>query len=149
MEQGHALVALIAIPLLTAALLVLIPSERKDLVRQLAVLSGAVWAWSGDQAPARAAGEAFPMLYKTFRNKFYIDDFYQWTINNVVLGFAKIIAYFDRAVVNDTGINGPGEVANGVGFMLKLQQTGKLPNYALAMVLGVVVIAIVGYSVRG
>jgi NADH-quinone oxidoreductase subunit M len=41
-EQGHALVALIAIPLLTAALLVLIPSERKDLVRQIAVLSGAV-----------------------------------------------------------------------------------------------------------
>ena len=41
MEQGHALLALIAIPLLTAAALVVVPSERKDWVRILAVLSGA------------------------------------------------------------------------------------------------------------
>jgi len=39
-EQGHALLALIAIPLLTAAGLVLVPSQRKDLVRQIAVASG-------------------------------------------------------------------------------------------------------------
>ena len=41
MEQGHALLALIAIPLLTAAALVVVPSDRKDWVRILAVLSGA------------------------------------------------------------------------------------------------------------
>ena len=41
MEQGHALLALIAIPLLMAAVLVLIPSERKDLVRMLSVAAGA------------------------------------------------------------------------------------------------------------
>jgi NADH-quinone oxidoreductase subunit M len=39
-EQGHALVALIAIPLLTAAALVPLPSEKKDLVRYIAVASG-------------------------------------------------------------------------------------------------------------
>ena len=49
-----------------------------------------------------------------FRNKFYIDDAYQWTINCVVLGLAKTVAFFDRAVVNDTGIDGPGHVAGGV-----------------------------------
>jgi hypothetical protein len=52
-------------------------------------------------------------------------------------------------VVNDTGVNGPGDVANGSGFLLKLQQTGKMPNYALAMLIGVLVLAIVGYSVKG
>src|SRR3972149_5537732 len=41
MEQGHALLALIAIPLLTAAALVVVPSDRKDWGRILAVLSGA------------------------------------------------------------------------------------------------------------
>jgi len=41
-EQGHALLALILIPLLTAALLVFVPGDRKTLVRQIAVLSGAV-----------------------------------------------------------------------------------------------------------
>ena len=42
MHPGHALVALILIPLLTAAVLVFVPSERKDWVRILAVASGAV-----------------------------------------------------------------------------------------------------------
>ena len=72
-----------------------------------------------------------------------------WAINNIVLGVAKVVAYFDRNVVNDTGVNGPGQVAQALGFALKLQQTGKLPNYALAMVLGVAVFAIAAFTVRG
>jgi NADH-quinone oxidoreductase subunit L len=112
-------------------------------------LAAAVYAWSGEMAPAKAAGERFPLLYKTFRNKFYLDDAYQWVITNVIIGFGKLIAVFDRVVVNDTGVNGPGDVANGSAFLLKLQQTGKLPNYALAMIVGVVVLAIVGFSVKG
>ncbi len=42
MEQGHALLALIALPMLAALVLVFIPAERKDLVRLLAVGVGAV-----------------------------------------------------------------------------------------------------------
>ena len=40
MEDGHLLLALIAIPLLTAVALVLVPSEQKDIIRKLAVASG-------------------------------------------------------------------------------------------------------------
>jgi NADH-quinone oxidoreductase subunit L len=112
-------------------------------------LAVAYSAWSGEQALARQAGARFPFFYALFRNKFYIDDFYQWCINNVVLATGRVIAFFDRAVVNDTGVNGTGEVTEGFSFLLKLQQTGKLPNYALAMILGVTVIAVVGFSVRG
>jgi NADH-quinone oxidoreductase subunit M len=39
-DQGYVLLATIAVPLLTAAVLVLVPSAKKDLVRQIAVLSG-------------------------------------------------------------------------------------------------------------
>jgi NADH-quinone oxidoreductase subunit L len=112
-------------------------------------LGAALYAWSGDMAPSKAATAKFPFLYSLFRNKFYIDDFYQWTINNVVLGWARIVATFDRVVVNDTGIDGPGQFASITGWVLKYTQTGKLPNYALAMALGVVVLAIVGFSVKG
>ena len=42
MEQGHALLALIAIPLLTAAGMVLVPSSKKDVLRYFAVVSSAV-----------------------------------------------------------------------------------------------------------
>jgi len=105
--------------------------------------------WSaGIEADERLAAR-IPFLYRLFANKFYMDDFYQWCINHVVLGLAKVIAFFDRAVVNDTGVNGPGQFTNGLGWLLKFQQTGKLPNYALGMVLGITVIAIVGFSVKG
>jgi NADH-quinone oxidoreductase subunit L len=118
----------------------------------LAVLGGlavGLWAWSGAAAPAKEAGARAPFLYRLFLNKFYIDDFYQWNVDVMVLGFAKVIAFFDRAVVNDTGVNGPAEVTGGVGWLLRFQQTGRLPNYALAMVLGLTIIVIVGFSVRG
>jgi NADH-quinone oxidoreductase subunit L len=112
-------------------------------------LAIAVWAWADEGEPAKQAGERFPFFYALFRNKFYIDDFYQWAINNLVLGMAKVIAFFDRAVVNDTGVNGAGWLATASGWLLKFQQTGKLPNYALAMILGVAVLAIVSFSVKG
>ena len=106
-------------------------------------------AWSGDQAIARQAGARFPLLYNVFSHRFYIDEFYQWCINNLVLGLARLVAFFDRAVVNDTGINGTGEVAGGTGWLLKYLQTGKLPNYALGMAVGVAVLAVVGLTVKG
>ena len=112
-------------------------------------LGAGVMIWGGEAAPATAAAARFPAVHRLLLNKFYVDAFYQWAINNVVLGFAKVIAFFDRAVINDTGVNGSGEVTNGLGFLLKFQQTGKLPNYALAMILGVAVLAIVGFSVKG
>jgi NADH-quinone oxidoreductase subunit L len=106
-------------------------------------------AWTGDMALAREAGARARPLYVLFANKFYVDAFYQWVIDQVVLGFAKIIAFFDRAVVNDTGVNGPGEFTGATGWVLKHAQTGKLPNYAFAIIVGVVVLAIAGYAARG
>jgi NADH-quinone oxidoreductase subunit L len=122
------------------------------IISSLLVLGGlgvAMRAWSGDMALSRAAGARFPFLYQLFRNKFYIDDAYQWVINVIILGLAKAVAFFDRAVVNDTGVDGPGHFASASGWLLKLSQTGKLPNYALAMIVGVAVLAVVGFSVKG
>jgi len=49
--------------------------------------------------------------------------------------------HFDRAIVNDVGVNGTGAAAVVAGDKLKLTETGRLPNYALTMALGLVVIA--------
>ncbi len=112
-------------------------------------LLAAMRIWSGDATIAKEAGARYRFAHQLFLNKFYLDDVYQWIITNVVIGFGKFIAVFDRTVINDTGVDGPGDVANGTGFLLKLQQTGKMPNYALAMLIGVLVLAIVGFSVKG
>ena len=112
-------------------------------------LLAATRIWGGDAAMARQAGERYPFAHQLFLNKFYLDNIYQWIITNVVVGLGRFIAVFDRTVINDTGVDGPGDVANGSSFLLKLQQTGKMPNYALAMLIGVLVLAIVGFSVKG
>jgi len=87
-------------------------------------------------------------LHSLFVNKYYMDDIYQAIIDNVVLRTAGIVAWFDRAVVNDTGINGPAETTGLLAYLLKFQQTGRLPNYALGIVVGVVALALVAFSLK-
>jgi NADH-quinone oxidoreductase subunit L len=111
-------------------------------------LGAARQVWAAGLAGDAALAERSPFLHRLFRNKFYIDDFYQWCINHIVLAFGRFIALFDRVVVNDTGVNGAGEFTFGLGWLFRYLQSGKLPNYALGMALGLTVIAIVGFSVK-
>ncbi len=78
-------------------------------------------------------------------NGYYIDSFYQWTIDRIVLVFANMVALFDRIVVNDTVVNGTGYSVFLSAFKLRYLETGKLYNYALAMVIGVLFIGISKY----
>ena len=66
-----------------------------------------------------------------------------------MLAAGRVVAVFDRAVVNDSGVNGTGELTSFFGWIGKYQQTGKIPNYALAIVVGIVVIAAVAFGYRG
>ncbi|MCX6023705.1 MAG: proton-conducting transporter membrane subunit, partial [Chloroflexi bacterium] len=74
-------------------------------------------------------------------HKYGFDALYQWVINKVVLVAGEFIAAFDRIVINDGGINGPGRVTMLAGYWLKFTQTGKLSTYAFAMVMGVLMLA--------
>jgi hypothetical protein len=66
-----------------------------------------------------------------------------------MLGFSYLTSWFDRYVVNDTGVDGTAQVTGYAGFILKHFQTGRLPNYAMGIALGVVVLAVAGLAVRG
>ena len=85
-----------------------------------------------------ATRQRFGGLLKVVENKYYFDEIYQWTIDRVVLVLAGFIGFFDRAVVNDVGINGPADVVRWAGIKLRLHVTGHLYSYALAMALGVI-----------
>ena len=87
--------------------------------------------------------ERFPFLHRLLVNKYYIDDFYQWGIDRVVLAFANFMALFDRIVVNDVGVNGTGRSVFLSGVRLRYIETGKLYNYGLAMVVGFLFVAAV------
>jgi NADH-quinone oxidoreductase subunit L len=106
------------------------------------------YAWSvRTDLPKLAAARLRP-VHTLLVNKYYIDDFYQTIIDRVVLGGARVLAWFDRNVVNDTGVNGTAETTGLVSYLLKFQQTGKLPNYALAIIIGVVTLALVAFSLK-
>jgi NADH-quinone oxidoreductase subunit L len=111
------------------------------------ILAGA-WIWGGEAEPSKRAAAFSPFLYRVLLNRFYVDESYQLVIDKVVLATGQAVAWFDRAVVNDTGVQGTGEATNYLGFLAKYQQTGKIPNYALGIVIGVVVIAIVAFGYR-
>ena len=111
------------------------------------ILAG-VRIWGGAAELATRAGAFSPFFYRLFLNRFYIDEVYQLVIDKVVLAGGQAVATFDRAVVNDSGVNGTGEATNYLAWLGKFSQTGKVPNYALGIVIGVVVITIVAFGYR-
>ena len=89
----------------------------------------------------------FAGLYKAVYNKWYIDELYDFLFVNPCKRIGTFLwRGFDVKVV-DGVVNGVAWVVRGIGSGLRYTQSGYLHNYAVAMVVGVVVI--VGYYVFG
>ncbi|MEK7248118.1 MAG: hypothetical protein AAB092_06555, partial [Chloroflexota bacterium] len=100
------------------------------------------FAWSNGAQIAARVRQTFSPIASLLANRYYIDNIYQWAINNLVLGLGSLVAWFDRNVVNDTGVDGSAGLSYLAGYELKLTETGKIPNYALAIAGGVVILAV-------
>jgi NADH-quinone oxidoreductase subunit L len=113
------------------------------------IFAGAWMYWGNNLQRSTRLAEWNPGLYDMIRNKFYFDELYQYAIDRVVLSFSYVVSWFDRYVVNDTGIDGSAQLTGYSGFLLKYLQTGRVPNYAMAIALGVIGLAVAGIVVRG
>jgi NADH-quinone oxidoreductase subunit L len=113
------------------------------------IFAGAWLYWGGSVKKSTQLANLQPAFYDMLKNKFYFDEMYQYLIDHVVLGFSYIVSWFDRYVVNDTGVDGSAQFTGYTGSVLKYLQTGKVPNYAMAIALGVVGLAVAGLVVRG
>jgi NADH-quinone oxidoreductase subunit L len=96
---------------------------------------------------ARVA-QRYPAVYRLLVNKLYIDEMYQWMVDKVVLSLGRFVAIFDRVVVNDTGVDGAAVTVWLSALRLRLIQTGRMPNYGLAMALGVLGLALIWWVVQ-
>jgi NADH-quinone oxidoreductase subunit L len=112
------------------------------------IFFGAWIYWNGSLARSTRLAEWNPGLYALIQRKFYFDDLYQAMIDRGVLGFSYVVSWFDRYVVNDTGVDGTAQVTGYGGYLLKFLQSGKLPNYALGIAVGVVGLAFAGLLMR-
>ena len=91
--------------------------------------------------------QRYGALHRLLINKFYMDDLYQRAIDKGVMAVSAFVALFDRVVVNDRGVDGTADTVRRSGFRLRYLETGLVYNYAFAMVLGVVVVALLWWLV--
>jgi NADH-quinone oxidoreductase subunit L len=77
--------------------------------------------------------------YKLSRGKFYLDEIYQLMIVLPLRFLAGVCYAFDRWVV-DGAVNLVGRIPPAVGALMRALQMGLVPFYALAMLLGMLVL---------
>ena len=111
-------------------------------VLAVAAFGYAYLAYVRRSVPLEGVRGRFAGLLKIVENKYYIDELYQWGVDRVVLSLSGFVAWTDRALVNDVGINGPANVVRRLGVALRLHVTGFVYSYALAMALGLIGLAI-------
>jgi NADH:ubiquinone oxidoreductase subunit 5 (subunit L)/multisubunit Na+/H+ antiporter MnhA subunit len=91
---------------------------------------------------------AVPDLFNLVNNKFYFDSLYQAMIDYVFLAGARLISWFYSKIINETSVDGPSFLTRWAGARLKYLQSGRLPNYAMMIVAGLIVLAVVAYTTR-
>ncbi len=81
-------------------------------------------------------------LYRLAAQKWRWDEFYEAVVRKPLInGAAEGMADFDAAVV-DGAVNGTASVARGSSLRLRLLQNGLVQSYALAIVVGVVLVVL-------
>ncbi len=109
-------------------------------------LSGVAFGWAvyGAGSVSREnIALRFSSLYRLLVNKYYVDELYQWVVDRVVLALSRFVAVFDRIVVNDTGVDGPSWSIMLSAVRLRYIQTGRMYNYGLVMVLGLIALSLI------
>ena len=108
-----------------------------------AAFVGAYLVYSRNSLGLEGMRRSLSPILRVVENKYYVDEFYQWIVDRIVLVLASFVGFFDRAVVNDVGVNVPANAVRHLGVALRLHVTGHVYSYALGMVLGAIGLALV------
>src|ERR1700730_15508527 len=79
-----------------------------------------------------------PLDVVLLRNRFYIDDFYDWLIESTQGLLARVSAFFDRWIIDAGVVRGASGGTWGMGALLRLFQVGNLQAYSFLFGLGIV-----------
>jgi NADH-quinone oxidoreductase subunit L len=82
--------------------------------------------------------ERDPLHLELFRQRFYIDDFYQWLIRITQELLARVSSFVDRWIIDAGAVRGTSGATAGLGSLLRLFQVGNLQAYAFLFGLGIV-----------
>jgi NADH-quinone oxidoreductase subunit L len=106
-------------------------------------LLGITLAWNfyrrNTALPGRL-GASLPGTYRTLLNKYYVDEFYGASVIRPFVSASRVLwEFFDVRVV-DGAVNAVGWVVRATGGAVRRLQSGYVGGYALAMVLGLMVV---------
>jgi NADH-quinone oxidoreductase subunit L len=113
-------------------------------VGALLALAGIATAWVmyGARQFVTEPLARFGAVYELLARRYYIDEFYMWLIDKLVIGVGYALAIFDRQFL-DRIVNGIATVTAAGGSALRTTQTGRVQNYGLVLFGGMGVIALV------
>jgi len=98
-----------------------------------------------------AIAAKFSGLYTLLLNKYYVDELYDATVVDPVIGGSRTVLWkvMDAGVI-DGAVNGIGSEARGMGMILRMLQSGSIRNYATWVVFGsVLLVAAIAAGVTG
>lgn len=103
------------------------------------------WMYVTEPEAADRVIDRFPEIHNLVYNKYWIDELYDFLFVNSIVRFSRFLwRAFDDAVV-DGIVNGVARFVRGWGGVLRWLQSGLVKDYALSILVGVVVI--IGYLV--
>ncbi len=92
-----------------------------------------------EESDAKIAAR-FGSLYQIWKQKYNLDEAYEGVIINPIVRFSdKVLAVFDMKVV-DGFVNAVAGIVRLTGSLIRYIQTGITTNYALMLVLGVILV---------
>jgi NADH-quinone oxidoreductase subunit L len=123
-----------------------IPAEWVLMIFATAVAAGGVYVaykmYGNDQQAESDAKVAslFGPFYQVWKEKYNLDELYEGTVVHPTIKFSdRVLAVFDIKII-DGFVNSVAGVVRLVGSLLRYIQTGIASNYALYMILGVILI---------
>lgn len=101
-------------------------------------LVGAAWSFAlYSRAPAKEPLRKLGWAYTGIINLWYIDAFFTWIAQHVVLVFGRLIARFDKGVVDGKLVDGTAWLTGRAGVFLRRISAGAIPGqlqyYAMAI----------------
>jgi NADH-quinone oxidoreductase subunit L len=128
-----------------------VPEDNSLMVISVASgLIGILVAWFvyvAKPAMADSLASAFKFLYTPLLNKYYVDEIYDATVVKPLVGGSRWVLWkgADAGLI-DGSVNGVGALAQKVGGVLRLLQSGNIRSYATWVLFGSV-LAIVAMAI--
>jgi NADH-quinone oxidoreductase subunit L len=103
------------------------------------------WMYIKEPSVASRMVERFGPIHKIVYNKYWMDEIFDFLFVNSIVNFSKLLwKWFDEGFI-DAIVNGVAAVVRRCGSVLRELESGLVKDYALSIVVGVVVV--IGYLV--